>query len=132
MSEVEVDGAPEGTTVTVRYRPAGLDAPAPPAGGAAAAAIERGPEMTVARLTGEIDELNVGAVEASLAELGAEPVVVDLSGVAFIGSAGVRLLFALAERVPRLVLVAPADAPFRRALEVAELGRVAELVDAWP
>jgi anti-anti-sigma factor len=131
MSEVEVDGAPEGTTVTVRYRPAGLDAPPVPAGGAAATAIERGPEMTVARLTGEIDELSVSAVEASLAEIGAEPVVVDLSGVAFIGSAGVRLLFALAERVSRLVLVAPADAPFRRALEVAELRRVAELVEAW-
>jgi len=27
--------------------------------------------------------------------------------------------------------VAPAAAPFRRALEVAELGRVAELVEAW-
>ena len=39
-----------------------------------------------------------------------------------------RALFALAERVQRLVVVAPADAPFRRALEVAELGRVAELI----
>jgi anti-anti-sigma factor len=94
-------------------------------------AIERGSGLTVARLTGEIDELSVHAVETSLAELGAEPVVVDLSEIAFIGSAGVRLLFALAERVPRLVLVAPADAPFRRALEVAELGRVAELVETW-
>jgi hypothetical protein len=30
------------------------------------------------------------------------------------------------------VIVAPADAPFRRALEVAELGRVAELVETLP
>ena len=61
----------------------------------------------MARITGEIDEFNLAAVEAELAVLGAEPVVVDLSALAFIGSAGVRVLFALAERVQRLVVVAP-------------------------
>jgi len=117
--------------VTVRYRPAGLDAPfvAP---GPGLVTFERGPEFTLARITGEIDEFNLAAVEAELVELGAEPVVVDLSALAFIGSAGVRVLFALAERVQRLVIVAPADAPFRRALEVAELDRVAELVETVP
>ena len=102
------------------------------AAGPALVAFERGPRFTVARITGEIDEFNLAAVEAELAALGAEPVVVDLSALAFIGSAGVRVLFALAERVQRLVIVAPADAPFRRALEVAELGRVAELVETLP
>ena len=101
------------------------------AAGPALVVFERGPEFTVARITGEIDEFNLAGVEAELAELGAEPVVVDLSALAFIGSAGVRVLFALAERVQRLVIVAPPQAPFRRALEVAELGRVAELVDAF-
>ena len=131
MTEVEVDEATDGTTVTVRYRPVGLDAPTV-AAGPALVGFERGPRFTVVRITGEIDEFNLVAVEAELAELGAEPVVVDLSELAFIGSAGVRVLFALAERVQRLVVVAPADAPFRRALEVAELGRVAELVETLP
>jgi stage II sporulation protein AA (anti-sigma F factor antagonist) len=131
MHEVEIDESSDGTTITARYRPAGAPPPPEAVHGPALVAIDRRSDVTVVRLTGEIDEFNVGAVEAELGTLGAEPVVADLSALAFIGSAGVRLLFALAERVPRLVLVAPAAAPFRRALEVAELGRVAELVETW-
>lgn len=131
MTEVEIDEATDGTTVSVRYRPSGVAAPAVAPAGPALVTFERGLEVTVARLTGEIDEFNVDAVEASLLELAAEPVVIDLSAAGFIGSAGVRVLFGLAERVQRLVVVAPLDAPFRRALEVAQLGRVAELVEAW-
>ena len=56
-------------------------------------------------------------------------VVVDLSGLAFLGSAGLQLLFTLAQRCERLTVVAPRRAPFRRALEVAELGRVANVVE---
>ncbi|MDA0142155.1 SpoIIE family protein phosphatase [Solirubrobacter deserti] len=114
-----------------RYRPAGLAPPPAAAPGPALVEIERGPEVTVVRVMGEVDEFTVAGVEAALEDLGAEPVVVDLSRVAFIGSTGVRMLFALAERVARLVVAAPLDAPFRRALEVAELGRVAQLVEAW-
>jgi hypothetical protein len=36
-----------------------------------------------------------------------------------------RVLFALANRCVRIAVVAPVDAPFRRALLVAELGRLA-------
>ncbi len=56
------------------------------------------------------------------------PVIVDLSGLAFLGSAGLQVLFALAQR-GTLVVVAPVNAPYRRAIEVAELGRVALIAD---
>ncbi|MDA0185097.1 SpoIIE family protein phosphatase [Solirubrobacter phytolaccae] len=128
MSAVDIDEGADGTTVSARYRPAGFTVELPPPG-PALVEIDRSGPVTVARIVGEIDELNEPHVEAELGALGAEPVVVDLSGLAFIGSAGIRILFGLAERVQRLVLVVPRDAPFRRALELAELGRVARLVE---
>lgn len=128
MSSVDIDESVDGTTVSARYRPAGFVVELPPPG-PALVALERSGEVTIARVTGEIDETNERSVEAELAALGAEPVIADLSGLAFIGSAGIRILFGLAERTQRLVVVVPADAPFRRALELAELGRVARLVE---
>ena len=53
------------------------------------------------------------------------PVIVDLSELTFLASAGLRVLFGLANRCARLAVVAPAGAPFRRALDVAELSTVA-------
>lgn len=128
MTSVDIDEGPDGTTVSARYQPTGLAADLPLPGPAVVQLDDSGP-VTVARLVGEIDELSEEHVTAELAGLGAEPVIVDLSSLAFIGSAGVRILFALAERAAGLVVVVPADAPFRRALEVAELGRVARIVE---
>ena len=68
-------------------------------------------------------------MEAELLTLGPGQVIVDLSGVSFLGSSGLQVLFTLAQRCERLVVVAPFQAPFRRALGVAELGRVATIVD---
>ncbi len=130
MNVVDVDEATDGTTVTVRYRPAGLDAP-PVAPGPGLVTFERGPEFTLARITGRSTS-STRRRRGRAGRAGRGPVVVDLSALAFLGSAGLQVLFALAERVQRLVVVAPADAPYRRALEVAELGRVAELVETVP
>jgi anti-anti-sigma factor len=128
MTAVDIDDGADGTTVSARYRPVGLAA-SPPPPGPALVEIDASGDVAIVRLTGEIDELNEAHVTAELEALGAEPVIVDLSGVAFIGSAGVRMLFGLAERVQRLVVVVPPDAAFRRALEVVELGRAARIVE---
>lgn len=128
MTAVDIDEGADGTTVSARYRPAGLAADPPPPG-PALVEIDDSEDVTVARFVGEIDEANEARVTAELGALGAEPVIADLSRLAFIGSAGVRILFGLAERVQRLVVVVPADAPFRRALEVAELGHAARIVE---
>jgi anti-anti-sigma factor len=69
-------------------------------------------------------------VEPELLALAPGPVVVDLSRLAFLSSAGLAVLFGLAKRCVRMLVVAPAGAPFRRTLEVAELSRVAQLVDS--
>jgi anti-anti-sigma regulatory factor len=58
------------------------------------------------------------------------PSIVDLSELAFLGSAGLRELFALARRCERLAVVAPPGAAFRRALDVAQLVRIAHVVDS--
>ena len=92
--------------------------------------IDRSGAVPVARITGEIDRANAAQVEPLLAELAPGPAVVDLSGLAFLGSAGLQVLFSLANRCMRLAVVAPPQSAYRRAMEVAELGRVAHLSDS--
>ncbi len=127
MHAVDIDEGADGTTVSVRFVPG--------AGGVATPRVAPGPVRVeidghVARVTGEIDRLNADEVERLLLELAPGPAIVDLTGLGFLGSAGVQVLFALAHRCTRLVVIAPSGAAFRRALEVAELGRVAQLADS--
>jgi anti-anti-sigma factor len=86
--------------------------------------------VPVARVSGEVDSSNADALEPTLIELAPGPLIVDLSEVAFLASAGLRLLFGLANKCVRIAVVAPREAPFRRALDVAELARVARIVDS--
>ena len=97
--------------------------------GPATVEIDRTGPVPVVRLSGEIDRANAGELEPRLLALAPGPVVVDLTGLAFLGSAGLQVLFTLAQRCERLVVVAPPGAAFRRALEVTELGRVAHVAD---
>ena len=129
MHAVDVDEGADGTTVSARYLPGGAPAPAPAAVGPASVEIDRTGPVPVMRLSGEIDRANAGELEPRLLALAPGPVVVDLSGLAFLGSAGLQVLFTLAQRCERLVVVAPRRAAFRRALEVTEFGRVAHVAD---
>lgn len=88
-------------------------------------AVERRDAVVVARVDGEIDMSNAGEIGRALAGAvpnGAAGLVVDLSGVDYLDSAGVRLVFQLAERLrlgqQALRLVVPSGAPI---LEVLEL-----------
>jgi anti-anti-sigma factor len=130
MHVVDVDEGAEGTTVSVRYRPGEVQPPPSTAvGGPATVAIGTRDGLPVATVQGEIDGTNAQEVADQLLAPGPGPMVVDLSGVAFLASAGLRVLFTVAQHTGRLAVVAPAAAPFRRALEVAELGRVALIAD---
>jgi anti-anti-sigma factor len=131
MHAVDIDEGAEGTTVSARFQPGSAGVTRQRAApGPVRVEIDRSGAVPVARITGEIDRANAGQVEPLLAELEPGPAIVDLSGLAFLGSAGLQLLFTLANRCVRLALVAPPRSAFRRAMEVAELGRVAHLSDS--
>jgi anti-anti-sigma factor len=84
--------------------------------------------VSVARVRGEIDLSNADSIFSTLARAGAPTstgLVVDLSQVEYLDSAGVRLLFrlarALGEADRTLRTVVPGDATIRRVLELANV-----------
>lgn len=88
----------------------------------------------VAHVRGEIDMSNADATLATLLQpIGenAKALVVDLSELEYLDSAGVRLLFTLARRVEehggRLRAVVPRGARIRRVLELADVGQLIAL-----
>jgi anti-anti-sigma factor len=85
--------------------------------------IDQTPRAVVARISGEIDISNVGAVKRKLtgAVTSASPgLVVDISGTNYLDSSGVYLLFelnrALEGRQQQLCVVAPPTTPSTRVL----------------
>ena len=86
----------------------------------------------VARIVGEIDTSNAWAVSRTIREAMSNQdlrLMLDLSGVSYLDSAGVRMLFELRrvlhEHGQELVLVVPERAPIRRTLDVsAVLGTI--------
>jgi anti-anti-sigma factor len=92
----------------------------------------------VVRLRGDIDLSNVDTL-AEAAE-GAVPnsasgLVLDLSGVTYLDSTGLRLLFRLARRLgdrqQSLRLVVPDGARIARVLQLSGVGTVAEVLQAY-
>ena len=90
--------------------------------------------IPVAGVTGEIDLTNVAELGERIARAvpnGVPGLVVDLERTSFLDSAGLRLLFQLARRLERrgqqLRIAVPDDAVIRKALDVAEVPRVANL-----
>jgi anti-anti-sigma factor len=88
--------------------------------------------VVVARLTGELDISGAAATGERIAEAvpsSARGLVVDTSGLEFIDSSGVSMLFGLARRVgsrrQELHVVAPTGKPVARVLEIVEFGRAA-------
>jgi anti-anti-sigma factor len=88
-------------------------------------------------LSGEIDTANAAAVEDEINEAipnQVSAVSVDLSDIAYLDSAGLRILFGLATRLPilqiRLEVVAPLASPARRVIELAGLPRLVPVLPA--
>jgi anti-anti-sigma factor len=96
--------------------------------------FETAGNVVVGRVEGEIESVN--AEEMSTALAGNLPsdkagLVIDLSRVTYLDSAGIEFLFDLARRLrthrQRLRLVVPADAPMRRVLELCDIERAAPI-----
>jgi anti-anti-sigma factor len=102
--------------------------------------IEQRDDVVVARLTGELDISVAESTGRKIAEAvpsSARGLVVDMSGLDFMDSSGVSMLFGLARQVgshrQRLVVVAPTGRPVSRVLQIVEFDRAApvrEDVDA--
>ena len=102
--------------------------------------IEQRDDVVVARLTGELDisvAASTGQKIADAVPSSARGVVVDMSGLEFMDSSGVSMLFSLARQVgshrQQMVVVAPTGRPVSRALQIVEFDRAApvrEDVDA--
>jgi anti-anti-sigma factor len=131
MHAVDVDDGASGSSVSARFQPGPAGGGRALAGddGTAAVAVERVGATLVARVSGELDMAVAPDVGAQLQGLGPGPLVVDLSGVGFLGSAGLRVLFALAGLSGGVAVVAPPEAPCRRSIEVAELQRALPVVE---
>lgn len=91
-------------------------------------------QMFVARLSGELDLSNVAGLTAELSALvpnTALGVVLDLSDVTYLDSAGVGMIFSLSRRLQArqqsLGLVVPETARIRRVLSVAGVATTAEV-----
>ncbi|MGH4014340.1 MAG: STAS domain-containing protein [Pseudonocardiaceae bacterium] len=85
-------------------------------------------------LSGEIDLANAAAVEDEIrAAVSHQPtaVSVDLTDLAYLDSAGIRILFALASRLQALQivleLIVPLDSPTRRIIELSGFESLAAL-----
>lgn len=89
-------------------------------------AIDRNDESVVARLSGDIDMTNTGAIEDAVAAnltSSHRGFVLDLTDVTYLDSAGIRLLYVLDERAgarqQQAVVVIPPGAQITRTLEAA-------------
>ena len=96
--------------------------------------FEHSGDVLVARLDGEIDSSNASelghALAASLPSA-ASVLALDLSGVTYLDSSGVELLFelgrSLAARRQTIRLIVPETAPVRRVLELCAVQSVAPI-----
>ena len=93
---------------------------------------QRDDDVVVARLTGELDISVAERTGKKIAESvpsSARGVVVDMSGLEFMDSSGVSMLFTLARQVgshrQQLRVVAPPGRPVSRVLQIVEFERAA-------
>jgi anti-anti-sigma factor len=101
---------------------------------AARLTLERTGAIAVARIAGEVDLSNAASLQADITAgvtNDVEVLVLDLSETEYLDSAGIRLVFGLADAVRRrgqaLRLVVPDGAPVQRVLELCRVGDVAPL-----
>ena len=100
----------------------------------ATVSVERHDARPVLHIRGEIEFLNSDAVLADIlaAVPPDEPLILDLTQTTHLDSSGVRVLFAVAERLQdrhqRLVLVATREAVLRRVVALTKLDDLVPLV----
>ena len=96
---------------------------------------ERAEDLVIADIDGEIDPSNARDIGRELTHRvpnDAMGVVLDLTAVEYLDSAGVQMVFELAERLDarqqRLAVVVPDGAPSRAVLEIVSVDVIAVLV----
>jgi anti-sigma B factor antagonist len=96
--------------------------------------VERESDVLVAGLSGELDLGNRNFVEEALREAfpgDASAIVIDLTGVSFLDSSAVEMLFALHLDIStsrrRMGLVVARDALIRRSIQIYDSSRVLDL-----
>lgn len=100
------------------------------------ATTETADGLTVVTLEGELDKLTSAAARSELDRaVGAERLLVDLSAVTFLDSAGLHVLFRLARAVTkgggRLGVVVPPESPLRRVVEITHVAGAALVCDSF-
>jgi anti-anti-sigma factor len=90
--------------------------------------------VLVATIAGEVDSSNASELRLALSDRlpsAASALILDLSGVSYLDSSGIQLLFELGRRLgarrQAMRLVVPADAPMRRVLELCDVATVAPM-----
>ncbi|HEY2604289.1 MAG TPA: STAS domain-containing protein [Thermoleophilaceae bacterium] len=90
--------------------------------------VERRDDLQLLRIAGEVDISNAGALEEDISAAvpnDAAGMVLDLSDTDYFDSAGIRMLFELAQRLEgrrqSLTLVVPAESLIRHSLIVTEV-----------
>lgn len=91
--------------------------------------------LTVVTLEGELNKLTSDVARSELDRvLGAERLLVDLSAVTFLDSAGLHVLFRVAQAVTkaggRLGVVVPPESPLRRVVEITHVAGAALVCDS--
>lgn len=88
-------------------------------------------EARVVGVSGEIDLSNAAELLEEIGEAvrsGATLIIVDLSGVTFLDSSGIAMLFRLRQRLTHsrqeLRLVVPRQSPIRRVLDITRVGEL--------
>jgi len=98
-------------------------------------AIEDRDGVVVARVTGELDLAGAPRTGDEIADAvptTARGLVIDFSGLAFIDSSGIAMLFAIARRLSgrrqQLRVVAPEGGPVTRVLDIVDFGKAAPVL----
>jgi anti-anti-sigma factor len=98
--------------------------------------IEEGDGLRVVRVGGELDAFGAQSFRERVGFLrGADRIVVDLSELVFIDSAGLHALFAVARGAKdvgaSVAFVVPPLSPVRRVIELVLLGEVAPVCESF-
>jgi anti-sigma B factor antagonist len=99
--------------------------------------VEESPEQILVRITGELDLATSPALEEKIERLGPwrATVVLDLTGVSFMDSTGLRVLWSIrqgvAEAGGKLVIGSASRSVFR-VLQTTKLDKIFELAEADP
>jgi anti-anti-sigma factor len=75
---------------------------------------------TLLQVSGELDLVSEPELEAALAAVTAPPVRIDLSGLAFMDSTGLRALLSAAREYPDLQISGPLQPAVQRLLELTQ------------